>query len=323
MAFVEPTSTPERLLTPPDWPDVAAVPGARAQSAVARAAAVEKVVEAMRSRLASRLLLTEMAELVYLSPFYFNRVFHDETGMPPRRFHMVLRMAAAKRMLLCSDMSVTDICFELGYQSLGTFTTHFRKLVGVSPRGLRRLAQTPAPALARFATGLTASRRAGAGTNGDTHACVRGRVTGAQTADDPIVIVGLFGDACPQGLPAACAVLPQGDGTFALRLPARGTHYLAAAALPRRDDPVECLLPDENSVRVGALPIPRRLGASTAVTADLPLRPMRAIDPPVLLAPPLLLALRSSSAGSSEPESLFSSATRYSARGLRRSAGDT
>jgi AraC-like DNA-binding protein len=294
MAVAHSTSTPDRPLPPKDWQPAAVVPRARAQSAAARAAAVETVVQAMRSRLSAPLLLSEMAELAYLSPFYFNRVFHQETGMPPRRFHMALRMAAAKRMLLRSDMSVTDICFELGYQSLGTFTAHFRKLVGVSPRGLRRLAHTPAPALARFATGLaTNHQRADANHRVASYAYVCGRVTGSEAAEDRIVLVGLFGDACPQGLPTACAVLPHGDGGFSLRVPALGSFYLAATALSRRDDPVECLLPDEGSLRVGALPIPRTPRAGEAVAADLLLRPLRSIDPPVLLAPPLLLALRS------------------------------
>jgi hypothetical protein len=114
-----------------------------------------------------------------------------------------------------------------------------------------------------------------------------------------------------------------GDGPFALRLPARGAHYLAAVALPRRDHSVEDLLPDEDSVRVEALLIPRRQGAGGAVTATLLLRPMRSIDPPVLFAPPLLRALRSSSTAATDPESLVGSVTSYAAHELRRSAGNT
>ena len=94
----------------------------------------------------SRSPLDEMARIAYLSPFYFNRIFRQLTGVPPRRFHTALRIDAAKRLLLTTDLSVTEMCLEVGYQSLGTFTTHFHELVGVSPRALRRLASEPWPA---------------------------------------------------------------------------------------------------------------------------------------------------------------------------------
>ena len=294
MALPSSHHAPDRLQPSSDWGTVAAAGGAREQSAAARLAAVEEVVHAMRSRLAAQFLLREMASLVYLSPCYFNRVFHEETGMPPRRFHMVLRMAAAKRMLLRSDMAVTDVCIELGYQSIGTFTTHFRKLVGVTPSGLRRLARTPAPTLAHLVAGLAVNQGAEPfGYAAPGHIC--GVVSGARPNGDAVVIVGLFADACPQGLPAACAVLDRAERGFSLELPQRGASYVAAAALPRRDDPVECLLPDESSVRIGAVPIPRRSGSRGPVVTQVRLRPLRSVDPPILLALPLLLALRPSS----------------------------
>src|SRR6476619_1111248 len=79
-----------------------------------------------------------MGGTAYLSRFHFNRVCREITGLPPVRFHTALRIAAAKRLLLTTDMSVTEVSLEVGYQSLGTFTTHFHELVGVSPRTLRR-----------------------------------------------------------------------------------------------------------------------------------------------------------------------------------------
>jgi AraC-like DNA-binding protein len=50
-----------------------------------------------------------------------------------------LRLGEAKRLLLITERSVTDICCDLGYNSLGTFTARFTQRVGLSPARLRRL----------------------------------------------------------------------------------------------------------------------------------------------------------------------------------------
>src|SRR4051812_20397614 len=100
-------------------PAVAEQLGARAQSELDRCAAVEKVIAAMHERIDRPFALDEMAEIAFLSRFYFNRVFREITGLPPVRFHTALRIAAAKRLLTTTDLSVTEVCFELGYQSLG------------------------------------------------------------------------------------------------------------------------------------------------------------------------------------------------------------
>jgi AraC family transcriptional regulator len=112
----------------------------------------------MHERIDRPFALDEMARIAYLSPFYFNRVFRQLTGLPPRRFHTALRIAAAKRLLLTTDLSVTEVCLEVGYQSLGTFTTHFHELVGVSPRELRRLASDPARAAAQVADAFASAK---------------------------------------------------------------------------------------------------------------------------------------------------------------------
>jgi AraC-like DNA-binding protein len=142
------------------WQEDADAPqlGARARSELDRCSAVEKVIAAMHERIDRPFSLDEMARIAYLSRFYFNRVFREATGLPPVRFHTALRIAAAKRLLLTTGLSVTEVCLEVGYQSLGTFTTHFHELVGLSPRELRRSsAETAAAAMARFASGHDAT----------------------------------------------------------------------------------------------------------------------------------------------------------------------
>src|SRR5258707_14891588 len=94
--------------------------------------AVERVISAMHQRLDEDFSLEEMANLAYMSPFHFNRIFRQLTGVPPCQFMSALRLESARRLLLTTQLSVTDVCFEVGYSSLGTFIRRFTDLLGLS-----------------------------------------------------------------------------------------------------------------------------------------------------------------------------------------------
>jgi AraC family transcriptional regulator len=252
--------------------------GARARSELDRSVAVNKVIAAMRERIDQPFSLDEMARIAYLSPFYFNRVFRQLTGVPPRRFHTALRIAAAKRLLLTTELSVTEVCLEVGYQSLGTFTTHFHELVGVSPRRLRRLASEPWLIPTEIAEALARTAQA------PVTPAVSGRLMGVE--DGRFVFVGLFHDACPQGMPVACTVV-SGSARYALRTSTDGRFHVAAAAFAASDDVRDSLLHEDAAVLVGLGRTPVHIGAGRELTRDLRLRPMRSTDPPILLALPL------------------------------------
>src|SRR6266849_7733545 len=98
-------------------------------NALSQQHAVERVILAMRDHLNEPLTLQDMADIAYLSRNHFHRVFHRIIGIPPGEFLTALRLDAAKRLLLTTSMRVTDICFEVGYSSLGSFTTSFTELV--------------------------------------------------------------------------------------------------------------------------------------------------------------------------------------------------
>ena len=111
----------------------------------AHSQAVEHAIQAMHTHLHEVLTLEDIASVAYLSPFHFNRVFRHLTGIPPGEFLSALRFQAARCLLLTTSLSVTDICFEVGYTSLGSFTSRFTRLVGLSPRLLRQRAQAFEP----------------------------------------------------------------------------------------------------------------------------------------------------------------------------------
>jgi AraC-like DNA-binding protein len=76
-----------------------------------------------------------------LSPFHFNRVFTRAFGETPHEFVTRMRIEEAKKLLLAENQCVTDICFDLGYASLGSFSMKFRSVTGLSPRAFRREAR--------------------------------------------------------------------------------------------------------------------------------------------------------------------------------------
>src|SRR5712691_7666180 len=110
--------------------------------------AVERAIQAMHTHLHELLTLEDLASVACLSPSHFHRVFRRLIGIPPGEFLSALRFQAARRLLVTTSLSVTDICFEVGYTSTGSFTTCLTHLVGLSPRLLRQRAHTfePPPA---------------------------------------------------------------------------------------------------------------------------------------------------------------------------------
>src|SRR5678816_1729202 len=98
--------------------------------------AVERVITNARERLCEPFSLHDMSRVAYLSEFHFNRVFHQITGLPPAKFISAMRLDEAKRLLLNTHLSITDICFEVGYNSLSTFTRRFTQQVGLGPRAV-------------------------------------------------------------------------------------------------------------------------------------------------------------------------------------------
>jgi AraC-like DNA-binding protein len=88
-----------------------------------------------------RVTLQDVARQACFSPFHFNRLFTRTFGETPHEFQTRMRIEEAKKLLLADSHSVTDVCFEVGYESLGSFSMRFHSLAGVSPQAFRREAR--------------------------------------------------------------------------------------------------------------------------------------------------------------------------------------
>ena len=73
-----------------------------------------------------------------MSAGHLSRQFRLAYGESPYSYLMTRRIERAMALLRRGDLSVTDVCFDVGCSSLGTFTTRFSELVGISPGAYRR-----------------------------------------------------------------------------------------------------------------------------------------------------------------------------------------
>ena len=81
-----------------------------------------------------------LARGVYMSAGHLSRQFRRAYGESPYSYLLTRRIERAMALLRRGDLSVTEVCLEVGCSSLGTFSTRFSKLVGVPPSLYRRQA---------------------------------------------------------------------------------------------------------------------------------------------------------------------------------------
>jgi AraC-like DNA-binding protein len=243
--------------------------------------AVERAIQAMHTSMQEPLTLADLASTAYLSPFHFHRVFRRLIGIPPGEFFSALRLQTARRLLLTTQMSVTDVCFSVGYTSTGSFTSRFTQLVGLSPRLLRRRASlfeahAGQPAAADPAASVCLPRKR--------------TLSGLISTPGPFrgtIYVGLFPGPIPQGAPVRCTRLHT-PGRYVLSGLADGTYHLRAAAFPDATDLQSCLLPDERMLLGNnASPLIVYHGRVFG-DSNLTLHPPRLTDPPLVMGLPLL-----------------------------------
>ena len=91
-----------------------------------------------------------LARVAHLSPAHFSREFRRVFGETPHQYLLTRRLERAAAMLRNTDHSVSDICFDVGLASVGSFTTSFRRAYGLTPMAYR--AANPPAARARVPT---------------------------------------------------------------------------------------------------------------------------------------------------------------------------
>jgi AraC-like DNA-binding protein len=84
------------------------------------------------------LMVPQVAREIGMSPYHFTRLFKAVFGETPKQCQLEARLEKAKHDLIATDTSITDICMEAGFSSLGTFSYVFARRVGMTPTSYRR-----------------------------------------------------------------------------------------------------------------------------------------------------------------------------------------
>jgi AraC family transcriptional regulator len=276
-------ATEEVRNTTPDTDPVSAAPRAvthRATTVEANTIAVERAIGHMKVHLAGPLDLDQLAHIAGLSRFHLVRVFDELTGTTPHHFLACLRMQRAKDLLLAPNASITEVCMEVGYTSLGTFSKTFSTLVGISPQEFRAMSKSLtvkqlALAVRRF---LHVDRHVpGLHLEG---------VVERSTKRQGFIFVGTFRHGVPQEAPLSGTVLLR-PGAFRIERPPIPEFHLLAALIPftAKWSTMAANLP---VALVGGLRV-QNPDPTAPLQPRLRLRPVRLTDPPIVLAlPPLL-----------------------------------
>jgi len=244
--------------------------------------AVERVVAYLYERYDQPITLADMADVAILSQFHFARTFREVTGVSPGRFLSAIRLQRAKSLLTTTGLTVTDISYRVGYNSLGTFTSRFTKSVGVTPIQYR--SHTQADLAAGSATipgpdGRPGRDRAELGS-------MAGWMTLPPGSEGLLMYIGVFDGPILQHLPVSCTLV-HNETAFQLDGVPEGEWYVFAAAVNPDEPPINV-----HGVRAAHLvcregPVKSVRGQTTM--ASLEMRPVRPTDPPVLLALPVAI----------------------------------
>ena len=100
-------------------------------------ARLARVIEFMSCHFAEPLTLERLAAEACISKFHFVRLFRERVGQSPHRYLAELRLDAAQRMLISSELSIAEIALECGYSTATHFSTSFARRFGTSPTSFR------------------------------------------------------------------------------------------------------------------------------------------------------------------------------------------
>ena len=99
--------------------------------------------------------VASLARIAVTSPAHFSRTFRETFGETPHRYLQRRRIERAMFLLRTTGRDVTDVCFDVGFTSLGSFSRTFSEIVGRSPSDFRSESHAPPPVPSCFAMAWT------------------------------------------------------------------------------------------------------------------------------------------------------------------------
>ncbi len=118
--------------------EIESLPGVRATTRLELYRRLHRAREFMDASLEQPLTIAEIAQVAWFSPYHFLRLFKQAFGETPHQYLIRRRLDRAQSLLIHSDMPVTEICYAIGFESLGSFSGLFHRQIGQTPMQFRR-----------------------------------------------------------------------------------------------------------------------------------------------------------------------------------------
>ena len=235
---------------------------------------VAHLIRQMKRPVNGKVTLDEWADYARVGKFELIAAFKALTGIPPIAFHNAEKLEIAKRLLVFERMSVTDACFEIGFESVGSFVSKFSRSVGIPPGSYSSVMTMSG--FARTFVAVLLGGRAGARQERAKRRVVFERPAGSGLHG---LIAARFGQAYPCGMPNAWRFVSPASDT-ALFDAGPGSYCLVASmpSLPRLAELV--------NFRPALIGRERMPGDGSDILVRL--RPPTVFDPPITLAVPAL-----------------------------------
>lgn len=243
---------------------------------------VRQAVSSIHRRYSEPITLSDIAAEVFVSPFHFSRVFAQDVGVPPGKYLSAVRLFEAKRRLIASPMTVCDVVYSVGYNSVGTFTSRFTRAVGMSPRQFRHpdVERLLVAASGEYNRMPTLAELNGSGRRSQETRQPTGTLSGVvelpHHTPETNVLVGAYQERIPQQAPVVHLALPGGTRTpFTLTGVPLGSWSVIAIAMPAGTTSGR-----ENTF-VGYSPTRVSVHAGTDSTTRIPMRRLAPTDAPI------------------------------------------
>lgn len=98
---------------------------------------LQQVLDYIHTHLDRDLSLTELAEVINVSPTYFASLFKQAIDISPHQYVIQQRVEQAKLMLLKTDLAIADIALQVGFSSQSHLTQQFKRITGMTPKQIR------------------------------------------------------------------------------------------------------------------------------------------------------------------------------------------
>jgi AraC family transcriptional regulator len=258
----------------------------RAQTLTFHETAIARVIQLMRQNPAAALGWDVLSETAGMSRYHFLRVFEEVTHISPHRFLIAIRMEKAKQLLLETSLLVHDVCAQVGYASVGSFTRAFKEFVGMAPGEFRNFAEKLPPARMQ----VLLERHLDRPKHPPADSILFNADLKFQQPFKGIVFVWIFHSPLRPIAPFA-AVRVQESGLVQLALPRTdAAGYFFAVGFPDANCPSQFLIPAPYTP-VAISPLSPKAPGPPAAGQTVPLnfRFPSVFDPPLLVCLPMFL----------------------------------